>query len=274
MNSLTDQLRQKGVAKVDRMFGPDTVDRWNEATSNILNAQAERSYVSASDLHRAGVLAEIFSPAVRNAIRQISPTAVIYHCHIYEIAANRDKSHIHSGHFAGWHADDECAPLYHKGDLGFISMFIHMTDVETPSNGAFELRPTSPVEPLKHGQPSIHLLGPAGTGFFFHRSFFHRASPNTSDVRRRVFKLSIQDRGLPHERRNLPEFNAVHEALRNDDPFLHQLFDTDNQDLNWQLPEVPGAADFDSYVPAPNSTVALPLPGRLKAMLGTKKLAA
>lgn len=274
MTMTAELLRDYGLAKVDLLAPTETVADWNRRLSGHLSEQDERSYASASDLLEAGVLTEIFTPAVRSTLRQISPNAVIYHCHVYEIAANRETSHIHSGPFAGWHADDECAPLYHKGDLGFVSMFIHLTDVDEPENGAFEIRAVPPCEALKHGQPSIHLLGPAGTGFFFHRSFFHRASPNKSSARRRVFKLSIQDRGQPHDRRNLAEFAAVSDALRDTDPFLSQLFETDNVDPSWMLPEVADAVNIESYMPEPNSTIALPVAGRLKTLLSAKKLAA
>jgi hypothetical protein len=269
-------LTSQGIAALDLGYSSSIVADWNRKLDGPfgLAAQSDRSYVDAEDLLENGVLQGLFNAPLREAISSISNDPVVCHCHAYEIAGGQEVSHIHAGALRGWHGDDECVPHYKSNRAEFISIFVYLTDVDNGDDGAFELRPLKPDVPFCHGQPSIEVLGPAGTTFAFNRAFAHRARPNANGRRRRVLKLSIQERQLPHERRNLTEFATVRDAMCGSDTFLEKLFDTAAISTSPAQITQEVFDDNRAWSITPNSCIELGLTGRLKTAIGGGRIAA
>ncbi|WP_261574401.1 phytanoyl-CoA dioxygenase family protein [Frankia gtarii] len=220
------RLRTAGIFSVADLYPPQTVARWNETLDREFAEKADqaRSYVGADRLVALGIVEKLFSERLRQVIRALIPDAVLYHCHVYETAANQERSHIHAGRLNGWHRDTETIRLFDPTVAPqYISIFVYLTDVASGSGG-FELRTLPPAHAIAAGNRSVVVQGRAGTAFVWNRSFYHRATPNLSPVRRRVLKLSIQSTSLPNDRIELPEFAHARTAVNPADEYLGFLF--------------------------------------------------
>jgi hypothetical protein len=188
----SDVLSNEGIANFGCLFSPSVVARWNERLDPMFSIGDQvRATLGADVLAAAGVLAEVLTPAVRALIASTAPDARIYHAHAYEIAGQSDKPHVHAERMDGWHRDTETIHDFEPTRARHISLFVYLTDVGDDS-GAFEFLPRSPRLPLGTRHDAHRVTGPAGTTFAWNRSYYHRASPNLSTVRRRLVKLSWQ----------------------------------------------------------------------------------
>jgi hypothetical protein len=185
---------------------------------------SHRSYVKAKDLQDLGLLELVFNESMRSTLRALIPDAVLYHCHLYEIAANQDQPHIEGHLLNGWHRDyDAFYPRIEPREPHCLSLFVYLSDVESFDDGPFELLPEFRSD-FAEGLPTTRVLGPAGTTFVFTRTFFHRANPNRGDRRRRVLKLSIQSGALANGPIDQGDFREVLAQLPTEAHFLRQLF--------------------------------------------------
>jgi hypothetical protein len=186
-----DRLIHEGIAQLDPIYSPQELAHIHDIVTPFLAARADmpRSYVHPDELVTLGLWDSIFSPAMRAALFGIMPDPVLYHCHIYEIAAHSQTSHIFGDVMEGWHCDTDSE--YYPKELTHVSLFVYLTDVGD-GDGAFEFIPGKPNRILKHATAYVSVQGKAGTSFMWNRPFYHRASPNTGPTRRRLLKLSIQ----------------------------------------------------------------------------------
>lgn len=230
---------------------------------------SHRSYVKAKDLQGLGLLEQVFNGPMRSTIRSLIPDAVLYHCHLYEIAANQDQPHIEGHLLNGWHRDyDAFYPGIDPSEPHCLSIFVYLSDVSHWDDGPFELLPEFRSD-FAEGLPTTRVLGPAGTTFVFTRTFFHRANPNRGDRRRRVLKLSIQSGALPNGPIEQGEFCEVLAQIPAEDAFLRQLFGANYQPgIRIPLPAI--AAESPAIVPLPtNAKTQLTWDQRAK-LLGQK----
>jgi hypothetical protein len=147
---------------------------------------------------------------MRNILFSIMPDPVMYHCHVYEIAANDTRSHIFSESLSGWHRDPDSELVL--GEVTHVSIFVYLTDVG-PRDGAFELCPNDPTAWLHSSTPCTSVTGPAGYTFAWQRSFYHRASPNRGPRRRRLFKISVQRNRFRSHTLSNPYFRELLAAI-------------------------------------------------------------
>jgi hypothetical protein len=205
----SDVLSTDGIANFGPLYAMDVVARWNaELDPLFARGDQVRATLGADVLAATGVLSGVLTPPIRALIAQTVPDARIYHAHAYEIAGGSERPHIHSEHLDGWHRDTETIRDFQADRARHISLFVYLTDVGEES-GAFEFLPRSPRQSLGASQEAHRVTGRAGTAFAWNRSYYHRASPNTSTVRRRLVKLSWQPAGLANDRIKLPEFAAA-----------------------------------------------------------------
>jgi hypothetical protein len=222
--SLTGELAQHGVVQVPPLYSPATLASFGSVFDTLFSSQGgvPRSYVESDELFELGLLDEIFNAQMVALIRELIPEPQIYHCKVYETAANQTRPHINASLMNGWHRDADTISDYSPGSCTHLSIFVYLTDVG-PGSGAFEVLPQMPSYRRVRGADSIEIHGPAGTTFIWNRSFFHRASPNASPIRRRILKLSIQRIGLPNDLLETPEFRRVRAKLEAN-TFVGQLF--------------------------------------------------
>lgn len=221
--NLPEVLSQEGIADLTGLWPIEKLEAWNRLLDPFFtSAEGEaRSYVGADNLVTTGIFGELFTEPVRRLIAGIQPSALLYHCHCYEIAARQDKSHIHQGRLQGWHRDWETVKYFTPGFPTYVSIFILLSPVGD-DDGAFEFQPQT-HDGLRRGAEIVRLVGPVGTAAIWNRSYFHRASPNRGTIRRRILKVSFQPAGLANDRIGLDEFKL---ALANlDDPRLRALVD-------------------------------------------------
>jgi hypothetical protein len=213
-----DCLSTDGIAAIEPAFPAARIADWNRRLDPLFAAQVseDRAYVGADVLVEPGVLGSCLTPAIRAVVMAVTPDAVAYHAHVYEIAANQDRPHIRAGRLDGWHRDEETIRSYHPGRPRHLSLFVYLTDVAA-GGGAFELCLEPPGLGVHAGRPTVSASGAAGMAFVWNRSYVHRASPNRSDRRRRVLKMSWQPIGLPNDRINDPELRRARELAGQSD---------------------------------------------------------
>jgi Phytanoyl-CoA dioxygenase (PhyH) len=281
MNSLSQQqlrnpdyeqiLYRSGILGLDCPYDRVSLATLQARLAPIFADQgpSHRSYVKAQDLQELGLLDLVFNGAMRSAIRALIPDAVLYHCHLYEIAANQDQPHIEGHLLNGWHRDyDAFYPGVEPREPHCLSLFVYLSDVASFEDGPFELLPEFRSD-FAEGLPTTRVVGPAGTTFVFTRTFFHRANPNRGDRRRRVLKLSIQSGALANGPIDQGEFREVLAGIPATDSFLRQLFGADYQPGRIAtLPDI--NAESPAIVPLPiNAKTELTWDQRLK-LLGQK----
>jgi hypothetical protein len=190
------------------------VHTWNERLDPLFTASGEdaRSYIGADQLVETGIFEELFSEPVRRLIAGIHPSALLYHCHCYEIAGGQDQPHIHAGRLHGWHRDWDTVRYFTPNYPTYLSVFILLSQVGD-DDGPFEFHPKSGHRWLRSSGDVVSLVGPIGTAAVWNRSYFHRAAPNRGAVRRRILKLSIQPAGLPNDRIGKSEFKNAFASL-------------------------------------------------------------
>jgi len=222
--TLPEVLANEGIADLTGLWPVEQVEDWSRRLDpHFASKDGERrSYVSADALVTTGIFAEVFSEPARRLIAGIQPSALLYHCHCYEIAANQARPHIHRDKPQGWHRDTETIKAYTPDFPSFISIFILLSSVGE-DDGAFEFVPHRPNSGMRPGGEIVRLVGSVGTAAIWNRSYFHRASPNRGSLRRRVLKISFQPAGLPNDRIGLEEFSKARANL--EDPALLALID-------------------------------------------------
>lgn len=225
--TLKQHLTQHAIAVIPDLYNQAKIDRWNILCDPIIKTQTStRKYVSALELFETGILEEVFTDSLLSTIFTLMPDAELYHCHVYEIAANQEKSHIKSNNkLHGWHRDSDCKHNFSKDYLQHLSLFVYLTDV-SEIGGYFEVSDKKlRIIPLfGNSDTSYQLIGPKGHSFLFDRKAFHRASPNYSDIPRRVLKISFQSSALFNHKRAEAIFEQVRSQLHNDQLLLRQLF--------------------------------------------------
>ena len=229
-------LSQEGIADLTGLWPSEQVEAWNRRVDPLLVAidDQPRSYVSAEQLVETGIFQEALSEPVRRIITSIQPSALLYHCHIYEIAAGQTKPHIQRNRFQGWHRDWETLRDFTSDFPSFVSIFVLMSPVGD-DDGPFEFVPKSPEAGLQPSGEIVRLVGPVGTAAIWNRAYYHRAAPNRGPRRRRILKFSFQPAGLPNGRIRLDEFKAAWSKL--EDPGLRAFVDARRVGTTDPLPE-------------------------------------
>jgi ectoine hydroxylase-related dioxygenase (phytanoyl-CoA dioxygenase family) len=189
-------LGEDGIARVPDIYTADEIAAINAVMDPFFQKKSaeRRAYVWPDDMMELGIFETILSHSLKNVLFSIMPDPVIYHMLSSEIAGSNTKSHVFGDLPGGWHRDPDCS--YFPKDPTHVSIFVYLTDVG-PGNGCFELVPRLPHAPLESDSPVVSMMGRRGTSFVWHRSFYHRAAPNTSAQRRRIIKLSIQRNEFP-----------------------------------------------------------------------------
>jgi len=226
-NKTRTLLENNGVAVLPRLYERENLLQWNLLLEPILNTQNSlRKYVPPNKLNELGIIKQLFTNELINLIFSLIPDAELYHCHVYETAANQNKPHIHSNNkLEGWHRDTDCKYNTKKEKIQHISLFIYLSDVIEES-GAFELSPI----PLKLIQGSFNrhktypIFGELGHCFLFDRKAFHRARPNIGKLPRRVLKISFQSRAIFNHKIYEEKFKQTRSQLNKEDIALRHLF--------------------------------------------------
>lgn len=220
-------LNDNAIAVAPDIYSQDTIAQINRLVDPILAAQqGNRRYVSALELQQLGLLETIFSPTLQKILTDLIPEPELYHCHIYEISANQSLPHIKSNNqLHGWHRDTDCKHDFSKQNLQHISFFVYLTNVEN-NGGCFEIsdKKLTFTPAINNRDTCYQLIGNRGYNFFFDRKALHRASPNRSEIPRRVLKISIQTRHLFNHKKRETIFKLVRENLSEEQLMLKQLF--------------------------------------------------
>lgn len=221
------ELEKYGIIKVECPYSQETLNRWNKLLDplfeNQVNTGESRNYVKLDQLYSLGIFEEFFNPSMKNLIRYIMPDAVLYHFHSYETLGQNQLSHTADFLGDGWHQDGDALGILNPVAPHYLTVFIYLSDVLNPDNGPFEFLPEPPTSTLKfkNGLNSVQVLGKIGTTFIFNRSFYHRAVPNRSSVKRRILKASIQPYYLNNPFIIDEPFTRVRQALAHkNDQFL------------------------------------------------------
>ncbi len=199
----------------------------------------------ADEIGSSGILPLVLSENMRNCLLSIMPDPVLYHMHIYEIAANQSQPHIFSETMAGWHRDPDSENGGAKAT--HVSIFVYLTDVES-ENGAFEFIPQNPLLWLHKNTGYVSMLGKSGTSFLWNRNFYHRASPNRSDIRRRLLKISIQNNSFFSRHLGNEHFKPLIAATPEGDAMLDMLFGR-YQGVNAPVVNTPESFEFIAVKP-------------------------
>lgn len=256
MSILRQPLENHGFVQIEPLHSQEDIHHFNQAFDSIFAKQEQsRRYVDCWQMFELGVLEKLFNPALQKLIYQMQPDAVFYHCHAYEIDANQSKSHILSENQCdGWHRDWDCPlDLAKSSNLQQVSLFIYLTDVHE-GNGGFEVsdKPFT-LWPNRASRSNFYQIqGTPGHTFLFNRIAYHRASPNTSDVARRVIKISFQGRDDFNSRLPMEQFANLRQHLPFDQFFLRQLVADSSVTPELVQKHIENLSDIDDVKLLPN----------------------
>ena len=223
MPPIVDYLLKAGICELPELYTQEEIAAMNAAMDPLLTSRLheKRAYVHPDEMLELGLMPMVFSERMMNVLFSIMPDPVLYHCHVYEIAANNTSSHIFAETLKGWHRDPDSS--YVDGDPTHVSLFVYLRDVGA-EDGAFEFVPNVPrTKWLHNGTPYISVRGPKGYSFAWHRNYYHRASPNRGPVRRRLVKLSVQSNEYPSHHLSNEHFSKVIAQTPAGDPRMDLL---------------------------------------------------
>jgi hypothetical protein len=208
MKTNSEYLRNFGICSYTSPFTGGDIAQVNADLDPLLKSRENerRAYVHVNELYELGVLQRLLSQPMRDILFSTIPDPVLYHCHVYEIAADDTRSHIFSQRLSGWHRDPDSELV--RGEITHVSIFVYLTDVGD-DDGGFEFSPNDPTAWLHSGTPRSLVTGNAGFTFAWQRSFYHRASPNRGPTRRRLFKVSVQRNRFISTHLKNPHFQAL-----------------------------------------------------------------
>jgi hypothetical protein len=191
MPTHNEVLSTTGIFTVECPFSAEFLEHLNAALDPIFASQVDKSraYATAGDMAERGLFCDILNENMLALAFGIMPDPVLYHFHAYEIAANQKVSHIFADRLRGFHCDADSA--FGGTEATHVSLFVYLSDVDR-ADGPFEFVMQPPNQLLSSNSPVATMLGGVGTTFVWNRSFYHRASPNSGNRRRRLLKLSIQ----------------------------------------------------------------------------------
>ena len=196
MLSIKDELVSSGIVKFECPYDAEDLSIINAGFDGVFHARREesRAYVRADEMADLGLLARIFSEKMLSILFSIMPDPVLYHCHAYEIAAGQNKSHIFAERLSGFHRDTDS--VWTPSEPTHVSIFVYLGKVGL-DDGPFELVQQPPSRFLGAASEVATMVGDIGETFAWNRSFYHRASPNRGDIRRRLLKISVQRNRYP-----------------------------------------------------------------------------
>ncbi len=265
------KLKSEGLINFGQFFSKETVKRWNDLLDPLFagGSDEEKSYVKIDKLHSLGIFNEFFNPAMRSMMNSIMPDPVLLCFHVYE-TGHSEKPHVFSESFDGWHRDVNDLPGLSCQDPNFISIFVHLTDVEY-EGGAFETIPGSFEGPLASEQESVRVTGEAGTTYIWNRCLLHKANPNKSQRKRRMLKISFQHNYLQNEHiisKPFEDLLSVVKASDNKDAFLEFILGSEHR-FSPRACTIDPYQDFTgSYTPfKANSSVKIGLFNFVKGVL-------
>jgi hypothetical protein len=196
---LDQDLRRLGVVNLGYFFPEDIINKWNKLLDPIFEKRksSEKSYVKINELYELGIFEDFFDTKMRSTMNKIMPDPVLLCFHVYE-TGHGEKPHVFGDSFNGWHRDVNDLPGMNCEDPNYISIFVHLSDVEF-NGGAFETIPGSFKGPIRPSQESVRVVGKAGTTYIWNRCLLHKANPNQTQKRRRMLKISFQHNYLQNE---------------------------------------------------------------------------
>lgn len=248
-------LQTDGVLATDDLFSREELHTLQSVLDPLFARKIDqaRSYVHPDELLNAGLWPLVFSEKMRSLLFSVMPDPVLHHCHVYEIAGRNPEPHIFAESLAGWHCDVDRQP--ETNGPTHISLFVYLTDVG-PDSGAFEFVPHTARQWLRSGSSFVSVFGQAGYTFIWNRSFFHRAAPNFSDVRRRILKISIQRNYYPSTHLTNEHFQRVSRKIAPGDVAMDILLGRFQSGTAPRLPS-PTSPPTWFHIP-PNARLDLP----------------
>lgn len=196
MSSIKNELVSNGIIRFQCPYVADDLAALNAGFDDLFRARTgeNRAYVMSDEIADLGLFRTVFSEKMLSILFSVMPDPVLYHCHAYEIASRQHKSHIFAERLSGFHRDADS--VWTPSEPTHVSIFVYLSKVG-PDDGPFELVRQPPSRFLGPASSVACMTGDAGETFAWNRSFYHRASPNRGDVRRRLMKISIQRNRYP-----------------------------------------------------------------------------
>jgi hypothetical protein len=196
MASIDHALVSRGIVAFECPYAAADLAALNDGFDALFQARADknRAYVMSDEMADLGLFETVFSEKMLSILFSIMPDPVLYHCHAYEIATRQDQSHIFAERLSGFHRDTDS--VWTPSEPTHVSVFVYLSDVGV-DDGPFELVQQPPLQLLTPGSLVASMVGGVGMTFAWNRSFYHRASPNKGEIRRRLLKISVQRNRYP-----------------------------------------------------------------------------
>jgi ectoine hydroxylase-related dioxygenase (phytanoyl-CoA dioxygenase family) len=259
--ALRRQLVTTGICTLPPVFRPDELSEINRGVDEAFAARRDedRAYVRIDEMWELALLPLIFNAQMIDLIFASVDSPVLYHCHMYEIAGRSNAPHIFGETLSGFHTDRDSE--WNPRQPTHVSIFVYLSQVDANSS-PFEFVIGPPTQWLSRQTPVAEMLGAPGTTFLWNRSFYHRAAPNRSEVRRRLLKLSIQPKDAYNPLLGDEPFETVRSAVgEGAEPRLAHLLGLDVRE------PIPTPVNVQAQVAAPTRSLDLGLAALAKANL-------
>ena len=85
-NEFIEELKHKGIAKIQSLHSAEIYCEWNKLLDQAFSKKSndERTYVKMHEMYHLGIFDQLFNEKMRATLLSIMPDPVLLTCHIYE----------------------------------------------------------------------------------------------------------------------------------------------------------------------------------------------
>tara|TARA_B100001057_G_C22854137_1_gene952093 strand:- start:1980 stop:2819 length:840 start_codon:yes stop_codon:yes gene_type:complete len=222
--NLIDIYKNNGFIEFEDLFSDEQINRWNDVLDRFYLEKDKKVTLDLLELGKPGfeIVKEFLNDKVKFIIDQLIKDPIIFYAGSNEIPSKQKISHVNHNELEGWHTDTGENLQYLNLNYPFwITFFVYLTDVGQ-NDGAFEISNVTKKKNIKHKMKCFKLMGKRGKAFVWGNPFFHRASPNNGNTRRRILKIQIQHNYL--ENTYIKTLNKVHDYIDDHDHYINYIF--------------------------------------------------
>lgn len=223
-NKILNLFNKNGFVEFENIFSSKDIDKWNSTLDTHYRDQSDKVNIDLLEVGKPGfeIIKGFLNDKVKFIISCLIKDPVIFYAGSNEIPAKQKISHVNHNEIEGWHTDTgENLQYLDLNNPLWITFFVYLSDVGI-NDGAFEISNVTKKKNIKNNMNCFKMIGNKGKCFVWGNPFFHRASPNLGDKRRRILKIQIQHNYL--ENSYSATLKKNYEFIEENENYLKYIF--------------------------------------------------